>query len=79
LRKEATNQDIIKLMNEQHKEKMAKLKEINMHSRRILEISKRIEKINERFLPVPDPADELLKERFKQMFYTREKENEKGN
>jgi hypothetical protein len=66
-------------MNEQHKEKMAKLKEINMHSRRILEISKRIEKINERFLPDPDPADELLKERFKQMFYTREKENEKGN
>jgi hypothetical protein len=66
-------------MNDQHKEKMDKLKEINMHARRILEISKRIEKINERFLPDPDPADELLNERFKQMYYTRQQENEKGN
>jgi len=84
-RKPKTNEDIIKLMNEQHKEKMDKFKEINMHVRRILEISKRIENINERFLPAEkdiSPDEQMINERFAKMVYERQQKeigNEKGN
>lgn len=56
-----------------------------MHARRILEISKRIEKINERFLPAEkdiSPDEQLINERFAKMVYERQQKeirNEKGN